>query len=105
MKRVTKVAAAVTVGVAVVAGTGAAVAAETHTAKPMSYHTGRTGCFTWSWSDGDITTQVYYHNTCNHPADIGFSFRFEIADLWYTVGPNQKGRRGDNGAILKIMTR
>jgi hypothetical protein len=102
MKRVTKIAAAVTVGAAVVAGAGAAVAAETRTAQPMSLHTGSTGCFSWSWSDGNVSTTVYYHNTCGRSAQIGIRWRFDSDIQWYTVGANQKGHASGNGAVMSI---
>ena len=30
-----------------------------------SKHEGVAGCIAWSWSDGNVTTNVYYHNRCN----------------------------------------
>lgn len=35
-----------------------------------SKHTGRSGCFNWSWADGISTTTVYFHNICDHKATI-----------------------------------
>ncbi|RDI55360.1 hypothetical protein DFR68_101193 [Nocardia mexicana] len=31
---------------------------------------GTSGCITYSYDDGNVSTTVYYHNVCNHGATV-----------------------------------
>lgn len=64
LQRLGAVAAAAAAILAVSASTPA-MAATSADASPLSYHSGSTGCFSWSWTDGSVTWTVYYHNTCS----------------------------------------
>lgn len=62
---------------ALIAIGGTATPASAVEMQPMSKHTGTAGCFNWSWADGDVTTTVYFHNTCD---------RTEWIDITWTHG-------------------
>ena len=65
------------VGVLGMAGGANAATPTPAVVQPMSYHSGTSGCFNWSWSDGNITTTVYYHNVCGST---------ETLDIWWKTG-------------------
>ena len=72
MNRVTKfVAAAVVPAALLLASAGTASA---------STHRGTSGCFNWSWADGDVSATVYYHNTCSKTEEL---------TIWWKAYPNR----------------
>ncbi|WP_326695214.1 hypothetical protein [Streptomyces sp. NBC_01766] len=70
----------------------------------MGKHTGRSGCFNWSWGDGVSTTTVYCHNVCNHSAAIGIWWHEGTVDSMRsaTVESGGKGRIGHAGSVKSI---
>ncbi|WP_152627311.1 hypothetical protein [Streptacidiphilus melanogenes] len=87
-----------------VAGVADAATPSPTLVRPMSYHSGSSGCFNWSWADGITSTTVYYHNTCNYTATL---------DIWWKTGSVQslhavtakagaKGSIKENGSISSI---
>jgi hypothetical protein len=86
MRNIAKAAIVSTVAAIAIATGGQAQAA---TIVPDSYHSGTAGCFSWSWSDGIISTTVYYHNTCGSTHVLGVYWGGSTATC-YTVGANVK---------------
>jgi hypothetical protein len=67
-------------------------------------HTGRSGCFNWSWADGISTTTVYYHNICDQKATINIWWKdgkveYMKAD---TVRAGGKGHLKHTGDVKSI---
>ncbi|WP_326584092.1 hypothetical protein OG889_37125 [Streptomyces sp. NBC_00481] len=67
-------------------------------------HTGRSGCFNWSWADGVSTTTVYYHNICDKKATINIWWKdgkveYMKAD---TVAADGKGHLKHTGDVKSI---
>ncbi|MFD9130765.1 hypothetical protein [Kitasatospora sp. NPDC059571] len=103
MRRTAKTAAVAAIAAASILGTsGAAGAAEV---SPRSYHSGTSGCFNWSWSDGNVSATVYYHNVCSSTQTI---------DIWWrtgsvrtlraiSVGADGHGSHKENGTVDSIQ--
>ncbi|MET9078434.1 hypothetical protein ABZX95_41340 [Streptomyces sp. NPDC004232] len=83
------------VGVALtaIAITGAAaVPANAATAYAAAAATrGVSGCFAYSYSPGDATTTVYYHNRCNYEENLMIQWHFHYDDI--PVPANGKGNK------------
>ncbi|MFE2065776.1 MULTISPECIES: hypothetical protein [unclassified Streptomyces] len=82
-------------------GAAAAPASATEM-QPMSKHTGTAGCFNWSWADGDVTTTVYFHNTCKRAEWIDIIWTHGGGEYEAPYGAGEKGSYKDYGAVKSI---
>ncbi|MFD9005149.1 hypothetical protein ACFV0T_30080 [Streptomyces sp. NPDC059582] len=69
-----------------------------------SKHTGRSGCFNWSWADGVSTTTVYFHNICDKKATINIWWKDGRVDVMRaaTVAADGKGHIKHAGSVKSI---
>ncbi|WP_133913349.1 hypothetical protein [Streptomyces sp. NBC_00582] len=69
-----------------------------------SKHTGRSGCFNWSWADGISTTTVYFHNICDHKATINIWWKDGAVEYMKaaTVAADGKGNLKHTGDVKSI---
>lgn len=79
--------------------------AGTASAAPASVHRGTSGCFNWSWADGNVTATVYYHNTCSDTEQIHIWWRLTggTEELHAPkVAAGAKGHIKNSGTVISI---
>ncbi|MFD8913821.1 hypothetical protein [Streptomyces sp. NPDC059575] len=86
------------------AGLAVATPAQAAQMSAAADHSGRSGCFNWSYGDGISTTTVYYHNICSHTATINIwwkdgQFEDMLAD---SVKADGKGHLKHTGSVKSI---
>jgi hypothetical protein len=94
---------ALTLGLAV-SVLGLATPAQAATVAPMSTHRGTSGCFNWSWVDGNVTATVYYHNICKTTQRLKVTWKSGVIknEITFKVKAGAKGHDQEDGTIVKV---
>ncbi|MFC4009923.1 hypothetical protein ACFOY2_22020 [Nonomuraea purpurea] len=95
-------AAVVAASTAVVAGLGVGVSA---TPASADVHRGVTGCFAWSWGDGNTSVTVYWSNRCGNKRKLYIKYSLGWTTKNYTavVKAGGKGhKRFQTASIVSI---
>ncbi|MER6734702.1 hypothetical protein [Streptomyces puniciscabiei] len=98
-------AAALASAAALIAVGATAVPASAAEMQPMSKHTGKAGCFSWSWSDGWVTTTVYWRNTCDHAEYLYISWNHDSDYGPYVQLAGEKNSASGYGSVTDIADR
>ncbi|MGW3122967.1 hypothetical protein ACWDBW_38630 [Streptomyces sp. NPDC001107] len=87
-----------------VAATAFATPAQAATLTPLSTHRGTSGCFNWSWADGNTTATIYYHNTCKSTKQLVVTWETGLIKtaITFKVPGNHKGHDKEDGTIVKV---
>ncbi len=95
--------ASVAVASVVAAGLGVGVGAAPASA---AVHRGVSGCFSWSWGDGNVSVTVYWHNRCTtkHKLNIKYSLGWTTKKYTAVVGANGKGHKKFQTASIVSIT-
>ncbi|MEU7743146.1 hypothetical protein [Nonomuraea sp. NPDC049158] len=96
--RVAVVAASSVVVTGLGVGVGAAPAA-------ADVHRGVSGCFAWSWGDGNTSVTVYWHNRCGNKRKLKIKYSLGWTNKNYTAVVKSDGKghkRFQTASIVSI---
>lgn len=71
-----------------------------------SVHRGVSGCFAWSWGDGNTSVTTYWHNRCTttHKLKIKYSLSWTTKTYTAVVKGNAKGHKKLQTASIVSIT-
>ncbi|MDF5754985.1 hypothetical protein [Spongiactinospora sp. TRM90649] len=68
-------------------------------------HRGVTGCFSWSWGDGNTSVTVYWHNRCKSKRKLNIKYSLGWTTKKYTAvvkGDGKGHKKFQTASIVSI---